>query len=132
MKKTFILILAAAICLACTDDSRVSYPLSREDALVVAQKYTRKYSHYVITKDIVKASTVIPQKRDADGNVTESYTTPGFDAWLIRIDTTPNVNDAYNERILLLFINVKNGKITEYRTSMEFLFGDIEFSFNVA
>ncbi len=126
-----MLILAAAFCLTCTDDSRVSYPLSREDALVVAQKYTRKYSHYVITKDIVKASTVIPQKRDADGNVKESYTTPDFDSWLIRIDTNPNANDAYNERILLLFINVNNGNITKYRTSIEFLFGDIEFSFNV-
>lgn len=132
MKRLFLLILAASICLACTKDFRVSYPLSQEDALLVARKYIQKYEFYVISKDIVKASTVIPQGIDADGNARESFTTPDFDSWLIRIDTTPNVNDAFNERILLLFINVKNGKIKEYRTSIMFQFGDIEFAIKLA
>lgn len=123
MTKKVLLFLSTLILVflsSCNEDdpvSNYSFPLSQEDALKVVSKETRKYKVYSISKEVLKASSIIKipfyNVLEGDPENSEKFQIPDYDCWLVVIDTDPIEHNNIDEYIYL-FIDINTGKYEKY------------------
>ena len=116
----FLFTLILVFISSCNEDdpvSNYSFPLSQEDALKVVSKETRKYKVYSISKEVLKASSVIKipfyNVMLSDPENSERFQIPDYDCWLVVIDTDPIEHNNIDEYIYL-FIDINTGKYEKY------------------
>lgn len=123
MTKKVVLFLSTLILVfisSCNEDdpvSNYSFPLSQEDALKVVSKETRKYKVYSISKEVLKASSIIKipfyNVTLHDPEHSQKFQIPDYDCWLVVIDTDPIEHNNNNEYIFL-FIDINTAKYEKY------------------